>query len=148
MKKLVLLPGLIIGTLAIAGSLWTMSAKAETAATPTMSQKIAEKLNISSDQVEKAMDEIRTERRAETQKAQDTKLDQAVTDGIITSTQKDALIAKRNEMRTRMEKQHAEMQTWMAEQGIDESKLQPYMGKGMGRSGHSGGMRMGQNFAK
>lgn len=105
-----------------------------------MASDLASKLNVSKDSVTNAMNQIHDERRAEMQKAQDAKLDQAVKDGVITEEQKTKLIEKRNEMRTKMEAQQKanreEMDKWFSDNGIDQTKIQGYMGGGKGGRMH------------
>src|SRR3990172_470894 len=55
---------------------------------------------------------------------------------LITETQKNALIAKWDEMQEKHEQERQEMQNWFEEQGIDPVKLAPY-----GGFGHHGGFK-------
>ncbi|MFH1896024.1 MAG: hypothetical protein ABH814_00925 [bacterium] len=68
---------------------------------------------------------------------QEERLQEAVTAGVITNEQADALQAKREEMRTQHEQERQahkqEMQTWAEQNGIDLNALHEYMGKGFGR---------------
>jgi len=102
--------------------------------------KIASKFNLSQNDVQAVADEVHAERQQARQAERDSKLDQAVTDGAITQAQKDALVAKRNELRAQSTKNREEMQKWMDDNGIDHTKIQSYMGgagngkgRGMGR---------------
>jgi len=66
------------------------------------------------------------------------KLTEAVEAGTITETQKQALLNKWQELEQEREQKRQEMQTWFEDQGIDETKLAPYLG-----FGHHGGFHQG-----
>lgn len=110
-----------------------------------MTQKLSEKLNISQDQVSSAMDQIREDRQAEHKTEISANLDKAVTDGVITAEQKQALLDKQAELEKQREAERTAMEKWKTDSGIDFSKLEKYdvgmgmgMGKGMGGGRHKG----------
>ncbi|MFA7253102.1 MAG: hypothetical protein WC107_00940 [Patescibacteria group bacterium] len=148
MKKKIVLPALAIGVLALAGSIWfgSVNANAASANHDTLIEKIAQKFSVPKEDVQVVFDQERTERQATRRAEQNTKLDQAIADGVITAEQKDQLIAKRNELNTQGQKNREEMQKWFSDNGIDHDKLAPYMGMGGngGRGGHMGGMHRNQ----
>lgn len=50
-------------------------------------------------------------------------LDEAVTNGDLTTAQKDLITAKLDELKTQREARHNELQTWAEQQGLDLSQL-------------------------
>lgn len=98
----------------------------------TLVDKIVEKFNLDKDEVESVVSELHTQRQQERQTAQDSKLDEAVSDGVITEDQKQELTEKRNSFREQQEQARQshrdEMHKWMSDNGIDSTKLQSYMG--------------------
>jgi len=103
-----------------------------------MAEELSSKLNVSEDQVTSALDQIRTDRQKERQEQVSSKLDEAVTDGVITADQKQKILDKQAEERTQMQNHRTEMQKWFADNGIDSDKIHDYIGygKGMGGGGH------------
>ncbi len=138
MNKKVIFPAVAIGTLALAGVIWfgNMQAQAASTNSDTLIDKIAQKFNVPKDQVQATFDEVRTERQQVRKAEQDAKLEQAVKDGVITQEQRDKLVAKRDEMRASRKQNREEMDQWFKDNGIDHSKLIPYMGGGQGGRGH------------
>ena len=136
-NKKVLIPTIALGLAISAGAGWA----ATRAANSNMAQKLSEKLGIEQSTVSTALDSIRSERQAERQQEISESLDKAVSDGVITAEQKQAWLDKQSELEKRREQERAEMQQWLTDNGIDESKLQSYLGKGMG--GMGGGMGRG-----
>lgn len=111
-----------------------------------MTQKLSEKLNISQDQVTTAMDQIREDRQAEHKTEISANLDKAVTDGVITAEQKQALLDKQTELEKQREAERTAMEKWKTDSGIDFSKLEKYdVGMGMG-NGMGGGRHRGMDF--
>ena len=58
------------------------------------------------------------------------RLIRAVSDGVITKEQKQALLDKWGEKKTHREEHRAEIQAWFEEQGIDTKALHDYGGFG------------------
>lgn len=134
---------------------------AQSATTPqvTIIDKIATKFNLNKTQVQAVFDEQHATRQAEMQKRYEDMLATAVKDGKITESQKNALIAKHNEIkanmqsqkeafkdltpearREKMEAKRTELEAWAKAQGVDIKYL---FGLGHGRMGHRGMMGKG-----
>lgn len=143
-KRNYVIPAIIAVTAAIAGTIYATGASASWGKGPgNMSANLAEKLGVDQSKVNEAMDSIREEHRAERQAEVSANLEKAVSDGAITAEQKDKLLAKHEEMRTKRDAMRTELEQWYSENGIDADKLQEYgfrggMGRGMG-GGYRGG---------
>lgn len=156
MKRIILITLLAVGVLVLGTSV----AKAdETSNYPPIVSKLVERFGLNEAEVKAVFDEQRTERQAEKQAEREEKLSQAVSDGVITEEQKQALISKHEEMRTNKpekgefkemskeerqsirEEHRTEMQSWFDSQGIDHKALREYMGGP--KNGPSGGKRPG-----
>lgn len=137
-NKKVLIPTIALGLAVSAGAGWA----ATRAANSNMAQKLSEKLGIEQSTVSTALDSIKSERQAERQQEISESLDKAVSDGVITAEQKQAWLDKQTELEKQREQERVEMQQWLTDNGIDESKLQSYLSKGMG--GMGGGMGHGR----
>lgn len=102
-----------------------------------MVDELSSKLNVPKDKVQSAMDEIHAERQKQMQSERKANLDKAVTDGVITKDQENAIIAKQDEFHAQGKRQNREeMQKWMSDNGINETALHDYMGgagRGFGR---------------
>ena len=110
----------------------------------TLVTKIAQRFSLNEADVEAVFESVRDERFEEMKKEREDRLTQAVTDGVITSTQKDALLAKIDEHLGERQQNREEMQAWFSDQGIDETKLYEYLrpsGRGEGRGMGMGMMR-------
>lgn len=135
-----LLIGIIFGT-------GYVSAQDTTDGQTTFVQKLAEKLGISQDKVQTALDEIHTERHALMLQNMESKLNQAVSDGKINDTQKQAILNKMKEMegnrpekiedfknmtdaerRQAMEQKKTEMENWAKENGLTLETLHDLLG--------------------
>lgn len=107
---------------------------------PNLIQKIVDKFNLNSGEVEKVMVEERTERQNEMRVRREAKLDEAVKAGVITSEQKTALLNKEDEWQNQQQQRMQERQQWMEQSGIDFEKLRQYGGiGGMGMGGRGFG---------
>ncbi|MCX6796673.1 MAG: hypothetical protein NTW06_04230 [Candidatus Falkowbacteria bacterium] len=104
-------------------------------------EKLANKLNVSKDQVSTAMDELQTEHQAERKAEISANLDKAVSDGVITAEQKQKILDRMTEMQQKREKEKEEMKKWQEDNGIDMEKLRDYnIGMGKGGRGPGGPM--------
>ena len=151
--------GAVLSATALAGFYGVSTASAATTANadfPPMVQKIVEKYNLNKDEVKAIVDQDRTERQAEREKAMTDRLTQSVTDGKITEAQKTAILAKHEEIqakregyrtlsqserKAKMNELRTEMQTFLKAQGIDDSVMpapQGPRGEGMGKGMHRG----------
>ena len=125
----------------------------------TLIERLAQKFNLNSADVQTVFDEVRTEkqtaRREQMQSTWEEKLAQAVTDGKITEEQKQLILAKHTEVqaklldwqnltfeerKTKLEELRNELKTWAEENNIPEP-FQLMAGLGYGR-----GNGMGPNF--
>ena len=157
-SKKVIIPALVLGAIAVSGviGLSTASADEKEDGRTSIIQRIAQKFNLNEDEVKTVFEEHKTERQAEMKQKHEEHLNQLVSEGKLTEDQKNALIAKREEMREKygknkedwknmskeekIEKKKAwqeEMHNWAEENGIDLKELRPE-GKGFGaqRKGH------------
>lgn len=104
---------------------------------PTLIQKIIDKFNLNSGEVQKVVEEEQTERQQEMKAQREAKLEEAVKAGVITAEQKQALLNKEAEWQQKQQQLIQERQQWMAQSGIDFEKLAPY-GGGFGGKGGRG----------
>ena len=72
----------------------------------TLIDKIATKFHLNKTDVKAVFDENRATHEADRQKANETRLDQAVKDGKITSAQKTLILSKQSEMKAEMKADH------------------------------------------
>lgn len=104
---------------------------------PPIVEALVERFGLNEDEVKSFFDEQKQERMDQMWTHKEEGLNQAVADGVITEEQKDALLAKYQEMweeRKQEREQHREeMDAWFEEQGIDRETLREYMG---GFGGH------------
>lgn len=100
-KKLALISGSLaaVGIASLVG-VGAVSAQSATGQDDGIVSKIAQKFNLSKDEVQQVFDENRTEHEKEREAELKAKLDQAVTDGKITADQEAKLLAKLAEMKT------------------------------------------------
>jgi len=117
--------------------------------------QIAQRFNLNKDDVQKVFDENRSQHLAERQQRMEDRLDQAVTDGKITSAQKDAILAQIKDMqsyidsikdksaderRTLMKQKLNELRQWAKDNNL--TQYVPMMGghghHGMGMMRHDG----------
>jgi hypothetical protein len=154
-KKSLLVAGAVatVGVTGIAGlgvaSAATDSSTTKSDGMSSLVDKIADKFNLNKQEVEAVFEEERTEREAEMQQKLEERLTQAVTDGKITEAQKDKILAKhkelksqmesnreamkdktKDEIRTLMEQQREELQTWAEENDIPEEYMHIAIGGG------------------
>lgn len=96
--------------------------------------RLAEKFNLNESDVQAVFDSVRDENHDRLMQNQQDRLSQAVSDGVITEDQKQAIIAKWQEMQTERqqerEQNHEALQAWFSEQGIDTEALGNYIGFG------------------
>lgn len=141
MNKKLLTTILVLGVIISVGYFGTshVLANENTPGYSTLVSRIAQKFNLKENDVEAVFSAVRDERRALMKTQREEKLNQAVSDGVVTQAQKTALLAKMEEhQEARGEKKEA-MQKWLSDQGIDASKLRGYLGFGE-RKGGSGMM--------
>ena len=141
MRNKIIVLVVVVG-LAVAGAVvWktgVASAYFDGESKDTVAEKLANKLNVSKDQVSTAMDELQTERQAERQAEISANLDKAVSGGVITAEQKQKILDKMTEMQKKREQEREEIQKWQEDNSIDMEKLRDY-NIGMGRGGRGPG---------
>ncbi len=156
MNKKIIIPGFVIAALS-AGLVLTNSVSAHGfGGDGDFVVRIAERFILNQDEVQSFMDEMREEHHAEREAMMGERLDQAVADGKITEEQKNVILAKHEEIqskleelkdldpeerRNQMQQLHGEMKTWADEQGID---LPMFMDGRPGFGGPKGGRHMGR----
>lgn len=139
----IILPVLSLGILL--GGAGVYSAKYASASNganqSNMAEELAQKLNVSTDQVSTAMDQIQEKRQTEHKAEKSANLDKAVSDGVITAEQKQKILDKQAQNQQEREQKKAETEKWASDNGIDFSKLKDYgfgTGGGMGHGGYRG----------
>lgn len=144
--KKILIPVLVLSVLTAGGIFWAVNVNAETTnPQESVIDKLVERFNLNTDEVESVFTEIQQERQQEMLNRFAERLNQAVEDAVITTEQKQALLVKQGEMMEKREQLRVEWQTWADESGIDFEKLREYgMGPcGMGFGGKFGGRGFG-----
>lgn len=129
MNKKILVTLLTLGVITSIGYFGTsfVLADDENPAHQTLISRIAQKFNLKETDVEAVFTAVRDERQAQMQASREERLNQAVNDGVINSSQKDALLAKMQEHMGERQQNREEMQAWFSGQGIDETKLREYL---------------------
>ncbi|MEI7792905.1 MAG: hypothetical protein WCI57_05475 [Candidatus Berkelbacteria bacterium] len=148
MKNKKLLLSVTALTLAVAGAVWYGGSKvmaANSTGHDAMVSTLSAKLGVSEDKVTAAFDSVEADQQAARAAEQKTQLDKAVTDKVITQDQEDKLIAKQAEVKAAQDKIQSDLKQWYTDNGIDQTKIAPYTGrgemgggKGMGGRGHMG----------
>lgn len=114
--------------------------------------KIAAKFNLNQADVQAVFTEDQQARQAQMQQKEADRLTQAVTDGQLTATQKDLIIAKQKEMqakmdaarasgtdpKTTMQQDRKDLEAWATANNIDMKWLRPMGGRGHGGPGGPG----------
>lgn len=140
-SKKIYLMTLAMFALVLAGVIGVKSVKATentNAKSNSMIQTLVKKFNLNQNEVDSAINEVRQERQEQRQTEWENNLNKAVSDGVITEAQKEAILNKHQEMQTQQTKNREEMQKWMADNNLDFSKLSQY-GINMGFGGRKTG---------
>lgn len=163
MNKRIALP---LAAVAVVGAgLWGVAqasaASSESDPRDSLIQKLADKFKVDKSQVQAVFDEHRSERQAEMQAKYEDRLKQAVKDGELTQAQADKVLAKHNELKTKleaakdktgtdrrdaMETIRDEAKKWADDNNIAAKWLLPMGGRGghgHGGPGHMMGERSG-----
>jgi len=120
MKKAILISAITVGVLSLIGVLAVNRARAdESFDYPPIIQKLVERFNLNTEEVQQVFDEVREERQEQGRARFEERLNQAVSDGRITEAQKEAILAKHAEMQANQANHRQEMQAWAEENGID-----------------------------
>lgn len=143
---------LVLGGILLSGAA-RVSAQSGSNDYPPIIDKLVAKFNLNEAEVKAVFDEERSARQSEMQAKIEAKLTQAVTDGKITEAQKQAILAKHEEMKVnrgenmedwhdltpserqaKMQSKRTEMESWAKSIGIDQTVLdefmRPFGGKG------------------
>ncbi|OGY23706.1 MAG: hypothetical protein A2172_00065 [Candidatus Woykebacteria bacterium RBG_13_40_15] len=102
-------------------------------------ENLAEKFNVSTDEVKGVFEQTREERQAEMKKQVEENLAQAVKDGKITQEQKETIQAKQSAIEKKMEEVRSlrqDLHDWADENDVDLSEIMP--SKGFGGHGPRG----------
>ncbi len=152
--KKMIIPAITLAALGLVSFVGIRSIDAKGYGYSPMAEKIAEKFNLNSGEVEAVFEANRAERREQMGERQEERLVQAVLDGKITEEQKQAILAKKAEMQVdreqmlnlpdqereaNREKHQEEMKIWAEENGIDMAQFMG-MGGGFGNKGSRQGM--------
>ena len=136
-KKKILLSIVGLAALVATGLLATKAVRADDAVNyPPFVERLVERFNLNESDVQTFFDEQRVEHHQAMLQNREERLNQAVSDGVITEAQKEALTNKWEEMQQERQLHREEMQKWFEEQGIDTEVLREYAGFGHGRFGH------------
>ena len=157
-KKHKLAIALAIATAVAVTGIGLSQAQAEDSTKTNLVDKLASRFNLNKDEVQKVFDENRAEVRAQKEQGYLDRLNQAVTDGKLTTQQKDLLVAKHTELqtymtslqgktaaerRTAMDAKRVELEKWATDNNIPRDYLM-MMGDHEGRGPEGRGMRMGR----
>lgn len=156
-KRKMIVPALVLGVATVIGVSSFSNVKAnDEAQYPPIIQKIAEKFNLNQDEVKQVFNEEREAHQAEMKQKREEELNKLVSEGKLTEDQKNALIAKQEEMQKNRESQREEMkdlskeerqekmkeyreahrqemEKFAEEQGIDLKEIHAQMGEGFGK---------------
>ena len=149
-SKKIVIPAIALAILSLVGVLGVRSVRADENSTyPSIVQKLVERFNLNTEEVQQVFNEVREERQQEVQVRFEERLNQAVSEGKINQEQKEAIMAKKDEMKANRgefkdlapEERHQnrethrqEMETWAEENGIDLDLMTMLLG-----GGHRGG---------
>ena len=139
MKKSLFIPILITVIIIAAGVMGVTAARAQDSGSyPPFIQSLADRFGLNAQEVKTFFEVERQERQQVMQQSREEKLNQAVTDGVITEELKQALMNKWEDVKQEREQHREDMQAWFAEQGIDAEALKEYGGFGhlRGFAGH------------
>ena len=128
-NKRLIIPTIALGVIITAGVAGLGIARAnDSDGYPPIVERLAEQFGLQEEEVEAVFDSVRDERHEVMQTSMEEKLNQAVSDGVLTEEQKQALIDKKGEMKAHRGEHKEEMQAWFEEQGIDHEALMQYGG--------------------
>lgn len=134
-KKPMLIAAATIGAVGISTIGGSIAVNAQSTRQDNLVDKIAQKFNLNASEVQAVFDENRAEHEAEHQKKLEERLSQAVSDGKITSEQKDLIITKLAELKDfkdslkdksdserkdAMKQKRQELDSWAKENNIPE----------------------------
>ena len=97
--------------LVLTGATLTHAASSTNSGSDTLVSKIASRFNLNKTDVQAVFDQNKQDRMAQYQKDETGRLSQAVTDGKLTSVQRDLIVSKQAELKTKMEALKSEDET-------------------------------------
>ena len=153
LKKKIFFPILALAIIGTALASSNFVSAQDTTGPDSLITAIAQKFNLNETDVKSVFEEQRSKHQAERKAAVEQKLTQAVADGKITETQKQAILAKvmenqsgkpnfgefknltPDERRAKMDEKRTEMENWAKENGLTLETLHSIIGgpKGFGR---------------
>jgi flagellar biosynthesis GTPase FlhF len=140
-----LIAALAIGTLMAVGVLSIGQVRAEEVQPQPIWQRIAERFGLNKDEVQTVFEESRGQRGEQAQVRQEERLNQAVSEGVLSEDQKQALQTKHEEMRqereVNREAHKTEMDQWFSDNGIDHQAMMEHIGGPGPRQGGGRGFR-------
>ncbi len=131
MTKKALATVLVLGVIISVGYFGTthvLAGEIQTGGQDVLITRIAQKFNLNQSDVRAVFDSIKDERLADFRAKREERLSQAVKDGVITETQKSALIAKMDENVDGYQNNEGDLKNWFSDNGIDPVKLRTYLG--------------------
>lgn len=141
--SLTLLTGAVFGT--IVGTQAFAQSTASSDGFPPVIQKLMDKFNLNTNDVQSTLDEVKSERQAEMETRYEERLTQAVSDGDLTEEKKQLILNKHKELVGQMEQQKTDLQKWADDNGIDLKYLGGF-GGGHGGRGFGKGMHAGMEW--
>lgn len=106
---------------------------------PTIVQKIAEKFGLAPSDVNSVFTDVQEQKKEQFQNQQQARmeklLDDEVSAGQITDAQKQAILAKMNELQTQRQQERTDLENWAKDNGLDLKTLRfgkPFFGFGRG----------------
>lgn len=148
-----------VASLGIATVVGVGTVGAQTQTGQTLADKIATKFNVNKNDVQQVIDQDHEDHRTQMEQKYETRLQQAVTAGKLTTEQKDKLIAKHKELessrqadresfknkteaerKAAMDAKKAELEKWAKDNNVPIEYLMP------GRAGRGPGMGMGHRM--
>ena len=158
LNRKIIIPTIALVAIMGAVTIGTMPVNAESNVYGTLVTRIAQRFNLKESDVEQVVNEVRTERQSQMQARWEARLSQLVSDGKISSAQKELIEAKHNELklemqnlsglsatdrRTKMRNISADLESWAIKNNID-LKVVGLFGMHSG-FGHAGGYMKGLN---
>jgi len=155
-RKKIIFPAVLALAILVVGILATNVSAQDVSNYPPLVQKIAERFNLNVSEVEEVFDEDRDARRADRYAHFAEGLNDLVSEGKLTGSQKEAILDKHEEMqdkmeelksfpveerKTKMQEIREEFKNWTEQEGIDLSLIGQF-GRGF-KQGFKAGYRMG-----
>ena len=129
-----------VGALAIGATIGVAGLNAINATTnsdgSSLIENLAEKFNVSTDEVKGVFEQTRQERQAEMKKQIEENLTQAVKDGKITEDQKNTVVSKMQNIQKQQEEEmnaRQDLRNWADDNKVDLGSILPGKGFGMHR---------------